>query len=472
MPSRLSLLALACLLSACATEAGQSASASAKGGLVASETKDPAQIVVKELGTQCKIDTECATNTCVAGLCTKVCTATADCAANQDCNSDDGTRLICLPRAYPEHAGLSCSLSECDGALICLSTPESSLAVCSASCQSSLDCPPDEICRQGKDSSQCVPRRDGAPCVTDSQCGTGGICALLGDAGYCTTACTKAKGTECPPFAACTGLDDGRMACVHKKGTFSAEGNFCDPCNGYDKAPCGGVGSDGKVLGACLTLGATGERFCSVPCDAGGKCATGATCQKIGGLAVSQCVPTKNTCVKLAVPMSKKGDILPDFSMAGWYDENANFDLKDESTQVLRLSDFASTGRFGDRGYKKILFTVSAIWCPYCKQETSQFKKMLTTSTKYKDLLIFQVLYEGPNPGDAILLDDTFKKWIKPLNAQGAVGTDPDHIVGTWMGLDSGPPLNILINAETRQILSRINGSPQDGMDSWLDPLL
>jgi hypothetical protein len=426
------------------------------------------------VGDICVGDAQCGSGICSSGTCVKSCAALSDCGAGEDCTSDNGVRTFCRLAIYPEGAGAPCGAGTCGDGLKCLPSIESGKAACSAQCEGDVDCPVHESCADlGTKGFWCRPRSFCAPCVLNEQCGSGGLCVKMdgnSDVRFCSYTCTPPQGTsstslsgECPPYAACQPVDaEGNYACIHKAGTCIGAGELCDPCSPQAD----------NCVGARLTNPGTGESFCSEACDAKGGCATTAyACQKVGGLTESQCIPKKGQCVtKLGAILKPKtskypGDMLPDFPMVGYFDENENFDLLDDKLQLLHLSDFASTGKYGDRGYTKILFTVSAGWCKYCQEETAQFRAMLKAG-KTKGVLIYQVLYDGMAAPSPPTLKFLVNNWIKPLKAQGAVGVDPDKDSVKWIG--DGPPLNVLIDADTRRIIVKINGSPSQGMAAWL----
>jgi hypothetical protein len=363
----------------------------------------------------------------------------------------------------------------------CVRDPANSArSVCTVDCSSQLDCPNHMGCREiddpdspGDKVKRCLPRPFCAPCVNDEQCGAGNLCIDHGNGDkFCSQPCRK-SGSECPGYAVCADSGDGSGACVckHPAGTCQGDGSLCSPCVPFTSGTCGD-----NPDAQCLTISGSDESFCSQPCGAG--CPAGYGCTQDGNCmpanfdASKNFIPTSQKCVKKVVTQySKPADIMEDFGMVGVFDTNADFNLADETPEILRLSDFAEGGRYAGEGKDYILVTVSAIWCGYCQQETSQFKAMLQTG-KYNKLQIFQILYDGASPGTPIKMTNAMKQWIKPLKAQGAVGVDPDGITEHWIGLGSGPPLNILIDANTRKIITRINGSPQQGMGAWLDSVM
>jgi thiol-disulfide isomerase/thioredoxin len=410
----------------------------------------------------------------------KACTKTSECGADEDCNSADGKTATCVKRAYPKGAGELCGANVCGDGLDCPNV-ESGVALCTATCASDLDCPVATTCHTAKDgSSDCRTRKFCAPCATDEQCGPGNLCIPMGGddpTKFCSTPCNKG-GSECPPFAACQDIGDGNYACRHKNGTCNGDGSVCAACVSGSGSCAGG--------GACLTHPGTGESFCSIPCGAGDTCGAGFDCMDVGvkaedgKTAVKQCLPTKVSCVKSLTQVFNKPnkDVLPDYAFVGYYDTNGNLDLTDEEPQLLHLSDFANGGKYGGTN-KVILFTISAGWCGYCKEETAGFKGAMKT-LKQKGIVIFQVLYDDDKtapPEIPPTLSFLMKKWIKPLKAQSAVVIDPDQQVIQLVSPDNtyntvAPPVNFVIDANSRLILDRHPGEPLEGVDAYVSGVM
>ncbi len=416
----------------------------------------------------------------------KTCVTGADCAKDEDCTTDDGVRSICYKRVYPKGAGELCGGNGAAGAftcgdgLDCLPGFESGTSLCTPMCDKDLECPVATTCHVAKDgSSACVARGFCETCVTADQCGAGGLCLDVDGSGqkYCTHGCT-AKSTECPPYAACTDLGDVGFACVPKSGMCMGDGSACQPCN----PRASNCGEDGE--GACLHHPGTGENFCSKRCDAAGKCPTGYGCADVGakdakGAVAKQCLPNKQSCVKsLTHVFTKKNyDVMPDFAFVGYYDTNGNLDLTDESPELIKLSDFSDTGRYGGEvgtpdHKNNILFTISAGWCYYCREETKVFKKDMATLGP-KGVVIVQVLYDNTTAGEKPTLDFLMKKWIKPLKAQGATVIDPDGQTVQLASPDNtyksvAPPVNFVLDANSRVVLNRLNGQPTQGTVAYI----
>ncbi len=443
--------------------------------------------------TQCATDTDCQTagTLCVGGVCAKSCVASTECGTGESCFlSADRIRAGCVKIAYPADTGKPCAMedkcgdntacqvpaavaySECKDKAGCAAT-ESAHAVCTALCTTDVDCPTQMACgKVGSGDHVCTPRSFCSPCVSDEQCGPGGLCVAHSapqDDGtfsgpkFCSIACSGKKSGECPAYAACTDLDgDGQYVCTHKNATCQTDtGAQCDPC----------VETEGCASNAlCLTYPNTGESFCGTQCDAKTPCGTGYTCSKVS-TTQSYCTPTKNTCVKALGTILKTGDVFPDFAMVGYYDSNKNNDLTDEQPELLHLTDFnPDTGKYKDANVDTILFMVSAGWCTYCQQETAKFKAEFPDLRDQKGLMIFQVLFDGMGEPSTPTLKFVMNNWIKPLKAQGAVGIDPDKLTGTMIG--DGPPLNVVLDARTLKIKVKVNGSPQQTMADFLAPYL
>ena len=448
-----------------------------------STVTSPPVIAAGETDSACAKDADCGTSGAVcnkAGYCSTACKSSADCTGGSvalQCSSDDGKRAVCV-RAVDANIGKACAPDPdgtlCGAKLECVNDPlNSARSVCTTTCKSDLDCPTHMGCRMvdaaSGPASRCMPRDFCAPCVTDEQCGAGNICIDHGSGvKFCSKTCRKG-GAECAAYATCADQGDGTFACIHSSGTCQGDGTLCSACTPFAASPCG----DNQ----CLQISGTGESFCSQPCSKTEACPAGYGCTPDGNCmpakfdANKQLIPSSLKCVKKIVTQySKVGDQLEDFAMVGVYDKDQNFDLSTEEPELLHLSDFADGGKYAE-GKDFILVTVSAVWCGYCQQETSQFKAMMQ-SGKFKNLQIFQIINDGAQPGTPITMKNAMKQWIKPLKAQGAVGVDPDGITDRWIGLGSGPPLNILIDAQTRKVKAIAKGSPQEGMAAWLTSVM
>jgi thiol-disulfide isomerase/thioredoxin len=489
------LLTLAVCLSAAACASSSSTSGSGINANTSTATGGGGGAVnnVKKTDDDCKLDADCGGNGAVcnkAGYCSKPCTVSADCTGGSvalQCGSDDGKRAVCV-RTVDPIIGKACA-PDPDGVICVSNDPKvagnlscyrdalnSGRSICTTTCSSDLECPSHMGCRltadlesPGNQVSRCMPRDFCAPCVTDEQCGAGNICIDHGSGvKFCSKTCRK-SGAECPGYATCADQGDGSYACVHSSGTCQGDGALCSACSQFAASPCGDNPDN-----QCLTISGTGESFCSQPCSKTEPCPAGYGCTPDGNCmpakfdASKQLIPNSLKCVKKIVTQySKIGDTMDDFAMVGVYDTDQNLDLTTETPELLHLSDFSEGGKYWDNR-EFILVTVSAIWCGYCQQETAQFKAMMQ-SGKFNNLHIFQIINDGASPGTPITMKNAMKQWIKPLKAQGAVGVDPDGISDTWIGLGSGPPLNILIDAQTRKVKAIAKGSPQEGMAAWLN---
>jgi thiol-disulfide isomerase/thioredoxin len=399
----------------------------------------------KGAGEACAADTECASAICYASKCAKVCTQPSECGTTQDCGSDDGKRIFCYDRTYgPKQIGASCAITKaCPGtAQKCIAPgaggAENAGAYCTGECTNDTDCPPTFYCREAQDKTKrCVKRGFCDRCLHDGQCEAGGKCVLQGKEKFCTIPC-HAGSTECPRFAKCADGGGGSFQCVHKAGTCASEGKLCDPCISSKDCQSGGL---------CLTY-VTNETFCGSDCG-GASCPSSYQCEEIDSTS-KQCTPTSDeipSCVPLS-PTMEPGDIMDDFAMVGYTDTNKDNALTDETTlKVIRLSDYANEA-------KVILLNVSAGWCGPCQDETRTFTSLMSTYGP-KGLMIVQALFDTDTQGEPATVA-FLKTWIKALKPSGASGVDP-----AWnslpMNTDGSTPLNVLLDAKTRKVLSKFN---------------
>ena len=161
-------------------------------------------------------------------------------------------------------AGLSCSGSslanklalggDCAGqndscqSGLCYSI-DSGSSVCTKSCSSLADCPAKWICDSvtGVTNGKiCLPTGLGGRCASDADCSAGYLCDT--DANRCYIPVSR---------------------------------ELCSPCTSSKQCPTGG---------ACTTVVATGEMYCTVGC-ATGPCPSGFSCQTVGEAPTRQCVP-------------------------------------------------------------------------------------------------------------------------------------------------------------------------------------
>jgi len=273
-----------------------------------------------------------------------------------------------------------------------------------------------------------------------------------GQESFCSLPCHQGS-RECPRVADCKDVGGGDFQCVHRSGSCVGTGAMCQPCT--DDPDC-------QKDALCLTFSFSKESFCATSCSTKGQSCEGSPgyrCEAIGTASgsVNQCVPynkdpTKDIFCTTLSPTMEVGDTLPDFAMVGYLDEAGDGSLKGEKLRVVKLSDLSSSSI--------ILFNVAAGWCSPCQQET---KGMAALFSKYhaSGLAIFQVLYDGDEPGvepTKALLD----RWISLLNAQGACGIDPDRDVAPY-NTSGTTPLNMLLDAKTRKVLTKWNGVTPPG---------
>jgi len=299
---------------------------------------------------------------------------------------------------------------------------------------------------QSDGAAWCQPRKFCSGCASDEQCGPGAVCADMGKGKFCSKLCNFGM-TECPRYADCVEVG-GMPMCVHRAGTCAGSGDLCQPCANKE---C----NDGQ----CLTVPSTLESFCAKDCSAATDCPSGYSCEQVSADTTKskECVPTPASdkvppmCVAKITPTMKEGDILDDFAMIGYVDTNDNISLADETPHLIHLSDFS------DR--KLIAVTLSAGWCVPCQEETTTFKATME-SANY-EVMIFQILEEGPDHGVAPTLAFS-KSWVTQFHAAGASGIDLTGTANSWN--DAGSiPMNMVIDAKTRQIYKKFNGSPPGG---------
>lgn len=445
------LMAVLCLcLTACGSSSGATATQKSSGiGTEGTTVKkdagggSEADVASKSgaVGDACEGDAQCTSAACVSGFCAAACKATADCGAGEDCTSDNGKRVFCHKRSYAEGTGTTCEITgACPTGLKCIGNKEVPGAVCSATCASDLDCPPTLTCRaQADGNSYCTTRKFCTGCAFDEQCGPGAVCADMGKGKFCSKLC-NAGSTECPRYADCTDVG-GLPTCVHRAGTCAGDGSVCQPCS---DAACN--------EGQCLTFPGTLENFCSKDCTTNADCGT-LECSQVSADTTKphECTPKTNSCVSKITPTMGVGDIMDDFGMIGYVDTNDNISLADETPKLIHLSDFS------DR--KLIAVTISAGWCGPCQEETTTFETTMKGANY--EVMIFQILVEGPTHGSTPTLAFS-KDWVTQLKAAGASGIDATGIAQTWNEAGS-IPMNMVIDAKTRQILKKFNGSPPGG---------
>ncbi len=129
-------------------------------------------------------------------------------------------------------------------------------SVCTKTCAAAADCPARWIC-------------DSVPGILN-----GKICLPTGQGGRCTVE------SDCPAGYLCDTTADRCYIPVSRE--------LCSPCTSSKQCPTGG---------ACATVPATGEMYCTVGCDSGA-CPAGFSCESVAGASGKQCVPDnqERTC--------------------------------------------------------------------------------------------------------------------------------------------------------------------------------
>lgn len=417
------------------------------------------------VGAPCQGDVQCESGICSGGACAKACQTVTDCTGAELCGSD-GKRLLCHTPKFSKAVGQSCAgVGQCPDGLKCIGNPDAASAVCSAECGTDLDCPATMACRtHGDGSTYCRTRNFCDECLSDAQCGPGGLCVKMDGGAFCSHACTPGK-TECPRFSDCKDVGGGQNACVHRAGTCQGKGEVCDPCSTW---------TDNCQAGACLTFTFTKEQFCTEKCDSAGKCRTGYKCVEIQFADGKQkhCVPADEKapkCVNKLTPMMEVGDIMEDFAMVSYVDEDGDGNLAKradgtyEDPHVVHLKEFIGP----DSQYDVILFNLAAGWCGPCQAETKTFKAMLKA---YPNIQVFQVLFDGAKAPSVPTLQ-FLKQWVAVTNAAGITGIDPERNAVPY-NTGGSTPLNIVIDAKTGKILKKVNGAPATGVLSLLKPYL
>jgi thiol-disulfide isomerase/thioredoxin len=444
------------------------------------QTEPP--VTKRDVGGACTADADCVSNLCFKEICRKACSNGPSCKSTEDCVSDGTHPTFCLEKTYSSDLGKSCAVTgTCPDPLKCFGGGAgSATAYCSGECKDNLDCPPALHCRELDDADSptgkrnyCMRRGFCGRCEVDSQCENGGRCIKQGGESFCTLPCHEGS-HECPRVADCKDVGGGDFQCVHRTGSCVGDGTMCSPCT--EEKDC----VDGAM---CIAYYFSAEWFCATSCPTKGQSCEGSTkfqCQAMplgNGQSSLQCFPYDKdpskevSCTKLS-PQMQVGDIMDDFAVVGYADDNQSNSLNDEriagKVKVVKLSDFTSS--------KIILFNVAAGWCQPCMFETSGFVDLMK---KYRanGLTIFQVLFDGANPGD----DPTktfLDKWITPtkinlgtaadpyyvfLNPQGACGIDPERLIEPYnsgTGPDAGStPLNFILDAKTRKVLAKWNAT-------------
>lgn len=306
---------------------------------------------LKDDGATCADDAECKGGICYKQACTKSCTGPDDCGPRQDCGTDDGKRLLCYDRPYSSKVGMTCAFTgSCPDDMTCTGGAFEASARCTDSCTTDMDCPMDMQCDEGFDGKKrCIARRFCSECLHDGNCPPDHMCVTENGASFCTKTCRKGS-TECPAYAECKDVG-GKAVCVHKSGKCRADGKLCDPCTAT--ADC-----DASNDAACVTFNVSEEPFCGKKCTGSADCGTGYRCYAVS-TSLQQCGPDAAsgipTCTKgLTIPIYEKGDVMDDFAIVGYKDEDGDNSLLGEKVAIVKLSDF--------KDKKLILFNISAFW--------------------------------------------------------------------------------------------------------------
>lgn len=404
------------------------------------------------LGTDCSKDEDCGNDgVCYRGVCVATCDAAADCPATANCSRDGAGRLLCAPRSYATAIGAFCGVDGvCAEGTKCLGTPYSAFARCTAGCNDDTDCPTDHGCDDaGNGEKVCRVRAYCSECDHDGNCESGSACVENGGQRFCSKSCT-AGSTECPRYAGCKDVGGGDFRCIHKSGACVGDGGLCSSCLGTDDCAAGGQ---------CLTYTHTKEGFCSAPCGAG--CPAGYECNPNA----KACVPGKAknaTCTSALANMMEVGDIMDDYAMVGMVDTDDDGSLDNEDPRMIKMSDFAEH-------HELIMFNVSAVWCSACQAETKEMR-VLYKKFYPRGLVMMQTLFDGQKPGEPMTFG-LLKAWNKQLKPGGMVGMDPDRWVLQYNSAGS-TPLNMLIDAKTREVIYKVNGYNGFALQKAIDDAL
>lgn len=462
----LSLCALTALVTACGNDAGGTAtvntatdtSGSIDAGATGSDTATAADAGKPPAGNECKSDTDCTSGICHSGACSKSCASASECDAGQNCSLDAKSRLICNKPQYAAGIGVLCGHDgKCAETLKCVGRQYSAEAFCTATCATDLDCPGNFQCADVPSTGKvCIERQFCGQCQFDAQCGEGNSCTKMSNGSFCTRACNMG-GTDCPRYSTCKMVEGNKVPqCVHNAGTCKGEGKQCDPCNTLISGECGSAGR-------CLQYNHTKEAFCGLPCT--DTCDTGMKCVQVSQDGAKACVPDdakSPKCVDKLGTMYEIGAKMHDYAMVGMVDTDGDGNLHTELPRIIHFSDYAEHT-------KLLIVNVTAVWCSACQQETKDIAKMLNAYSE-ADVAFFQILFDGAKPGQLMNMP-LLKDWQKQLKPVGAVGMDPSRVTVPWNSKGS-TPLNMIINAKTREVLYKVNGYSKPGMIAALNKFL
>jgi hypothetical protein len=199
-----------------------------------------------------------------------------------DTNNPGGFGIVCAKNDDCKSKGLSCYETN----------PATGAGICSTLCTTSADCPAGLYCNPQSGNLICTSPRFCNPCGQDADCwdlspganNDKSFCLSTSAGKYCSLHCALGDAT-CGAASTCkqsgSGIDD--FACQPDAGTCKGDGSACSPCNG--PGDCSG-GLD------CYYAASTGERFCAKPCTTGdaGSCGSGTLCTQPKGATKAYCL--------------------------------------------------------------------------------------------------------------------------------------------------------------------------------------
>ncbi len=170
---------------------------------------------------------------------------------------------------------------------------------------------------------------------------------------------------------------------------------------------------------------------------------------------------------------NREGAIIPNLQFLGWR-EPAAAAYDPAEFETVRLSDFYNPD--GRRGNTKVLLlNASAIWCSVCRSEMRHFQQNdLYRQYKERGLEIVGILFEDNNYNPA--KPEDLVAWGSPRNfdIQFPLVLDPGFKIGAFF-ISDATPLNLLVDAETMQIIDATMGyDPSADSSYWrlIDTLL
>lgn len=129
----------------------------------------------------------------------------------------------------------------------------------------------------------------------------------------------------------------------------------------------------------------------------------------------------------------------------------------------ISLADFYA---MRNQGKKLLVLNVAAFWCSPCKEEAKELVATLAPKYEPKGVEFLSIVLEKIDRTPAQPADiDT---WIKTYHMTFAVADDTDGYVTRFFMKDS-MPLNMVIDLETMQIVSKTIGAHLDDVQSVLD---